>query len=200
MIKLMACEDHEAIQKGLGGILGDNIEIIAMTDNGDECSKLFRQHQPDVVLLDLKIKGRWGLFVAWELLRLDPPAKIVIFSGFMNSIYVKTLYDLGVLGFVHKESSTDKLVEAINRAHSGKQYFSEGLVDFLKEKSPFDQLSKKEKLVCLSLAEKNKVEEIADAMNVEKVTIYAHKRRAFEKLGIESMDDLYALGKKSDLY
>lgn len=120
-IKLLAVDDHEVVLLGLRvAAQGTEINIIGEVNSAADALKFVSQRLPDVVLLDIRMEGGDGLNTLGRL-KLDfPELPIVIFSAYDNPTYIARAVALGAAGFVMKNASRDKLLEAIRKAAAGE--------------------------------------------------------------------------------
>jgi DNA-binding NarL/FixJ family response regulator len=119
-IKLLTVDDHEVVLLGLRiATQGTEIDIIGEVGSAAEAIKSVGQRLPDVVLLDIRMEGGDGLNTLGRL-KLDyPDLPIVIFSAYDNPTYIARAVALGAAGFVLKNATREKLLEAIRKAASG---------------------------------------------------------------------------------
>lgn len=119
-IKLLTVDDHEVVLLGLRiATQGTEIDIIGEVGSAAEAIKAVGQRLPDVVLLDIRMEGGDGLNTLGRL-KLDyPDLPIVIFSAYDNPTYIARAVALGAAGFVLKNATREKLLEAIRKAASG---------------------------------------------------------------------------------
>lgn len=120
-IKLLAVDDHEVVLLGLRvAAQGTEINIIGEVSSAADTLKFVAQQLPDVVLLDIRMEGGDGLNTLGRL-KLDyPDLPIVIFSAYDNPTYIARAVALGAAGFVMKNASRERLLEAIRKAAAGE--------------------------------------------------------------------------------
>ncbi|MGY8675903.1 MAG: response regulator, partial [Verrucomicrobiia bacterium] len=89
---VMLVDDHFVVRSGLAASLEleDDIEVVAEADQGEDAVKLYQQHQPKVVMMDLQLPGQNGIEVTRDLLAIDPDARVMIFSTFARDDEVQT--------------------------------------------------------------------------------------------------------------
>lgn len=120
-IRLVVADDHEVVRSGLSSLLrGTSIEIVAEAQNGDEAVQATIAHEPDVLLLDIRMPNVDGLLALESVREKRPEQRVVMISTYDNPTYVARSVALGADGFVLKGSSRDDLLQAIERAATGQ--------------------------------------------------------------------------------
>jgi two-component system, NarL family, invasion response regulator UvrY len=195
LIKVLIVDDHAIVRMGIRQLLGSSsdIEIIAEADNGEKALVLVKEHQPDIVVLDMKMPGIDG----WEVIRrLKSPStscKIIALSAMASDPLPMKVLQLGAMGYLSKESSLEELTTAIRRIHKGERYLSADLAQKIAMKSlepegesPFENLSEREMQVMLMITSGLKVPEIAKRLFLSTKTINCYRYRMFAKLGVKN--------------
>ena len=117
-IKLLIADDHEVVRSGLKSLLtGTDIKIVAEAATGEQAVRLALKHEPDVVLLDIRMPEGDGLNALGRIKLDRPNMPILMLSTYDNPTYVARAVALGASGFLLKGISRDKLIEAIHAAH-----------------------------------------------------------------------------------
>ena len=124
-IKVLVVDDHEVVRSGLKSLLaGTDIKIVAESISGDAAVKAAQKHNPDVVLLDVRMADGDGL-TALGRIKLDrPEMPVLMFSGFDNPTYVARAVALGANGYILKGTNKDKLLDAIRRTAKGENIWT----------------------------------------------------------------------------
>ena len=133
-IRLLLADDHEVVRTGLAKLLADtDIEIVAEASGGDEAVELAMQHQPDVVLLDIRMADGDGLSALEAIHGALPDTKVVMLSTYDNPTYVARSVALGAADYVLKDSGRDVLISAISRAAAGESPSEDSILRRIKE-------------------------------------------------------------------
>src|SRR3954465_11930795 len=116
-IRLLVADDHEVVRAGLRSLFtGTDIKIVAEAASGDAALKLALKHNPDLVLLDVRMPDGDGL-TALGRIKLDKPKlPVLMFSGYDNPTYIARAVALGASGYILKESPKSVLLDAIQRS------------------------------------------------------------------------------------
>lgn len=195
LIKVLVVDDHELVRTGICRMLADtpDIQIVGEAESGEQAIELSRQHQPDVVLLDVNMPGIGGVETTRRLLQSVTGIKILAVSGLSEEPYPSMLLKAGASGYITKGAPLDEMVRAIRKVIQGGKYFSADIAEQLassylsdQQNSPFDLLSEREMQVAMMVVNCVSAQEIADRLFVSVKTVNTYRYRIFEKLQIDS--------------
>lgn len=204
MTDILIVDDHAVVRKGIMQILSGlpNLGIIDDVGSGKEALKLTSQKSYNLVLLDLALRGESGFQVLKQIRVEKPCLPVLILSMYGEENYGVRAKMAGAAGFVTKDETPEKLMDAISKILSGGTYFSstinEGAIvncDATGEMVPHLRLSSREfEIMCL-IAKGNRVKEISDQLCISVKTVSTHRRHIIEKMGMENNADIteYAL-------
>ena len=204
MTDILIVDDHAVVRKGIMQILSGlpNLGIIDDVGSGKEALKLTSQKSYNLVLLDLALRGESGFQVLRQIKVEKPCLPVLILSMYGEENYGVRAKMAGAAGFVTKDETPEKLMDAISKILSGGTYFSstinEGAIvncDATGEMVPHLRLSSREfEIMCL-IAKGNRVKEISDQLCISVKTVSTHRRHIIEKMGMENNADIteYAL-------
>ena len=183
----MLVDDHYVVRMGLRAVLDlqPDMAIVAEAEDGAEAVKLFLQHKPDVVLMDLRMPGISGI-EAVERIRKDfPNARILMLTTFDGDEDIYRAMEAGAYGYLLKNAPRSELLAAIRQVHNGKQYLPAGIARSLAERRASEHLTERE-VEALELASKGcSNKEIASVLAITEHTAKAHMKHILEKLGVE---------------
>ena len=192
-IKIVIADDHSMIREGLKQLLeldGD-VAVIGEAGNGEECLELIEQVHPDVVLLDINMPVMNGLKML-EILRSsnNRNQKVLILTIHNEIEYLMKALDIGVEGYVLKDSESAVLKKAIFKIDAGEEYIDFTMVPMLNEKIAQEKENEEEKLtrreieVLKLLAEGLFNKEIAYKLSISEKTVKNHVSNIFKKIGV----------------
>lgn len=187
-IRLLLIDDHSIVLLGLAELLRleSGMEIAATGESGREAIALFRQHLPDVVLLDLKMPGFDGIETSKRILAEFPAARIIILTTFECEEDIHRALQAGVRGYVLKESKRPELAAAIHEAIAGRRWLSPSIAKLATERAKLPELSGRQ-LEVLDLVTKGLTNlEIADMLGFTKDGTKRHLHHIYQKLGVSS--------------
>jgi DNA-binding NarL/FixJ family response regulator len=192
-IKLLIVDDHEVVRSGLKTILaGTEIKVVAEAGSGDEGVKLALKHNPDVVLMDIRMVDGDGL-TALGRIKLDrPEMPILVFSTYDNPTYVARAVALGGCGYVLKSATREKLIEAIRTAAGGETTWTReelrrvtGALATPRLAADIEvPLTQRESEVLRQLALGLTNKEIAQGLHISYETVKEHVQHILRKIGV----------------
>jgi two-component system invasion response regulator UvrY len=195
MIKVTIVDDHELVRTGIIRILKDesDMEVVAEASSGEEAIQLVKQHQPDVVLMDVNMPGIGGFEATRKLIQMYPDLKVIVVTIHVDDPFPSRMLQAGAMGYLTKGCGVDEIVNAIREVNTGRRYISADVAQHLAlklmpggEESPFDSLSPRELQVMLMLTQGTKVQEISDKLCLSPKTVSTYRHRLYDKLGVSS--------------
>jgi two-component system response regulator DesR len=120
-IRVLLADDQAMVRGALAALLGlePDLEVVAQVGRGDEVVEAVERSTPDVCLLDIEMPGGNGIDVAAELTRRQPPVRVLIVTTFSRPGYLRRALEVGVSGFVVKDTPARELADAVRRVHAG---------------------------------------------------------------------------------
>ncbi len=192
-IKLLIADDHEVVRSGLKSILaGTDIKIVAEAATGEQAVRMAMKHEPDVVLMDIRMPEGDGLNALGRIKLDKPNMPILMFSTYDNPTYVARAVALGASGFLLKELGRDKLVEAIRHAAAGESAWTRdelrrvtGALATPRLVADVEvPLTQRESEVLRQLAFGLTNKEIALALHISYETVKEHVQHILRKIGV----------------
>ena len=193
MIRLVIADDEELVRTGLRMILGSepDLAVVGEAADGDEALRRVTQLDPDVLLLDLRMPVRDGLWALGEL--HDHPVRVVVLTTFDTDANLQRALLAGAAGFLLKDAPADQLVAAIRAAATGDAVLAPSVVrrlvkglDPAPPGSPavLDPLTDRERDVLVLMADGCSNAEIGERLHVTEGTVKTHVARILMKLGV----------------
>lgn len=184
-IRVLLVDDHMAIRMGLMTAINDalDMEVVADVEDGQEALAAYRKHQPDVVVLDLRMQGMSGVQTLQALREEFGAVHVLVYSNYARGEEVYQAIKAGAAGFVVKEMALDRLLEAIRVVHSGEQYIPTQVAARIAERL-LARLSPREMEVLKLLAKGLSNKEIAAQLGLVVGTIKIYVANIFNKLGV----------------
>ena len=192
-VRLLIADDHDVIRAGLAELLkGSDMDIVALAANGKECLTLAEQHQPDVILLDVRMPDGDGLEILEKVLEKSPNSKVVMLSFDDSPIHIARAKALGASDYVLKRSPRSAIVETIQAAAAGKSPAPSGelrrIADMMNTRKVIAddqiQLTQRESQVLRHLALGLSNKEIGRALEISVETVKEHVQNVLRKLAV----------------
>lgn len=192
--RVLLADDHRLFREGLRGLLSvqSGIEVVGVAADGAELVSLTESVEYDVALIDIEMPVMNGLEAAEKILTAHPEARLVALTMHNDEAYYYRMVELGVKGFLLKNSDIDEVVCAVREVCAGGSYFSQELLDSLVSNLKESQveveplLSEREMevlpLICQGLSN----QEIADKLFISKRTVDNHRANILEKSGCKN--------------
>ena len=194
IIKVMIADDHNLMREGIKQLLelDGSIEVIAEAGDGIECLEKLKQHNPDVLLLDINMPEKNGLEVLKVLRENKMDIKVLMLTLHNEVEYLIKAVDQGVDGYIMKDSESAELKRAIYKVNSGKTYIQPSLIPELNfrlanrdlEKDKIKFLTKRELEVLIQVANGMSNKEIALNLNISERTVKNHISNIFKKIDV----------------
>jgi len=201
-IKLIIADDHQLFRKGLRQLCEVNggFEVLAEAGNGMEAVQVARQHQPDVMLMDIRMPDMTGTDAARQILAELPETRIIMLTMYHQEHYVTEAVKAGACGYLLKNSDEETLFNAIRAAYAGNgwvdQQVTKHVLDKIRTMEPSTtQLDAQEVELLRLVAQGRDNEAIAHQLHVSRGTVANRLRLIFQKINVQNRTEaaLYAL-------
>lgn len=195
-IEIIIADDHMMIREGLKQLLelDGTMKVIVEANDGEECLNLLNKKiHPDILLLDINMPKKNGIEVLEYIKQNKIPVKVLILTVHNEVEYLLKAVDIGIDGYLLKDSSYDELKEAIDVVISGNTYIQPSLLPALNE-SMEDYALDKEKIECLTKRELDVLrlisegcsnKKISDELTISERTVKNHISHIFRKINVE---------------
>jgi len=185
-IRVMVVDDHFVVRMGLCGSINFESDMVVESEafTGEQAVDVYRQHQPDVVLMDLKLPGINGIEATKVICKEFPSAAVIILSTFESEEDIYTSLQAGARTYLLKTASRKELIETIRSVHAGENSVSPLVGARLAEKMRRPNLTPREKEVLGLIAKGWSNKEIAAELAITTVTVKLHVAHLLSKLGV----------------
>ena len=184
-IRIMTVDDHPLLRQGIAALVeseGD-MKLVAEASDGEEALAKFRQHHPDVTLMDIQMPNMNGIEAISRIRQEVPDAKILVLSSSAGDIQVLQSIKAGARGYLLKGNVRAELLEAIRTVHAGRKRIPPEIAEQLAEHAADDQLSSREIDVLRLIGAGNSNKLIADKLSIGETTVKNHISNILSKLG-----------------
>jgi two-component system response regulator NreC len=195
----MIVDDHTIVRQGLARLLNDqpDLKVVGQAVNGRAAVDKALELQPDIVIMDIAMPQMNGIEAAKRIRKKLPNTKVLILSMYSHEHYIHELLEVGISGYLLKDSSGRDIINAIHAAMNDETFLSPSISKVLVDtyRSPrkssssaerYKQLSNREREVFQLIAEGHSTRQISDMLCVSISTVKSHRAKIMEKLGIDT--------------
>jgi DNA-binding NarL/FixJ family response regulator len=207
-ISVLIVDDHRAFGEALGMALGQepDLDVVAVTADGESAVEAAQARQPDVVLVDLQMPGIDGLETARRIRVVSEESAVVVLTGSEDELALGRAIQAGAHGFLRKTAAVEDLAEAVRAAHRGEPLNPDDEIEFALRRlrrmrardddiaQRFDRLTPRELQILQLLADGGSPDDIASKLDVSRNTLRTHIQNILMKLGLHSKLDAIVAG------
>jgi DNA-binding NarL/FixJ family response regulator len=199
MIKVILCDDHALIRRGIRDTLSDapDIEVVGEAGDYGELRTLLRERSCDVLLLDINLPGRSGLDVLHVIKEEGSGLKVLVVSMYPEDQYALRAMRAGAFGYVNKGGEPGQIVAAVRMVAQGRKYVTPEMAQMLVEnlttpapEAAHQKLSDRELQTLVMIASGKRLSDIAEQLNLSPKTVSVYRARVLEKLGLANNSEL----------
>ena len=197
-IRILAVDDHALIRQGIAGLIADqpDMTLVGEASNGREAIQRFREHRPDVTLMDLQMPEMNGLDAMIAIRGESPEARIIVLTTYTGDAQVLRALQAGARAYLLKNALHKELLETIRAVHAGKRTVSPEVSFQLAEHATDEALTPAEVRVLRLIAEGKANKEIAAQLSVSEETVKGQVRNILSKLGANDRTHAAMIGLK----
>lgn len=182
--RILLVDDHYVVRIGMASSLNlePDLEVVAEAENGEAAIALYREHRPDLVILDWRLPDLSGGEVIKALHAEFPAARVLVLSAFESEEVIFQALQAGAVGYLAKSSRRPELIGAVRLAAQGKAAFSADIAAKLATRIQRPSLSPRELEVVAELVKGNSNKEIASHLEISENTVKLHITHIMQKL------------------
>ena len=191
-------DDHVLVRQGIAVLISSepDLTLVAEASNGREAIQQFRQHRPDITLMDLQMPEMNGLDAIIAIRGEVPNARIIVLTTYKGDVQILRALKAGAQGYVLKNSIHKELTETIRAVHAGKKALSPALSYEIAEHATDDALTPAEINVLRLIAAGNANKQIADQLKITEETVKGRVKNILSKLGASDRTQAAMIGLK----
>ena len=184
-IRVLSVDDHPLVREGIAALINNQAEmqLAAQGSTGKEAIQLFREHRPDVVLLDVRLPDMNGIDAMITIRSEFPEARIIIVTSSEGDVEMQRALEGGASGYIVKSMPPQVLLEAIRKVHGGKKAIPAEVAARLADHYSDEGLTTREIEILQQVAEGNRNRDIADKLFISEGTVKVHIQHIMAKLG-----------------
>jgi DNA-binding NarL/FixJ family response regulator len=194
-IRVLSVDDHPLLREGIAAIVNSqqDMEIVSQASGGHEAIQQYREHRPDVTLMDLRLPDLSGIDALIAIRAEFPEARIIMLTTFEGDVEVHRALEAGAWGYLLKNMPPSTLLDAIRQVHAGKRRIASEVAAQLAEHMSDDSLTAREVEVLQQVAGGNRNRDIADLLRISEETVKVHVKHIMDKLGANDRTQAIAI-------
>lgn len=204
--RILLADDHAVVRLGFRLLLeGVGAEVVAEADRGEGAIRLYAEHDPDVLVMDVSMPGIGGLAALERLLGVAPKARVLMLSAHEDAIVPVRAMRIGARGYLCKRASPDEFLRAVGEVARDRRYLDPALAQVVAlaqlsgSASPVETLTAKELAVFMKLAVGRSVNEVAEDFCLSASTVGTHLYHIKQKLQVNNAAELTLVALRNGL-
>jgi two-component system invasion response regulator UvrY len=206
-VRVLLVDDHAVVREGYRTLLEkhEGLVVVGEASNAAVAYQMYKDTQPDVVIMDISMPGRGGIDAIEHIRRFDAQARVLVFTMHGRTPYALQAFRAGAKGYVTKSSPPDFLISAVRTVAEGRMAICPEISEVLaldrvhEERNALEGLSPREFEILRMILEAKSTDEIAAALNVSRKTAANYHYSIKSKLGVASDIELLYLGLQQGL-
>jgi DNA-binding NarL/FixJ family response regulator len=184
-IGVFSVDDHPLLREGIAAVINSqpDMQLSGQASTGRDAIQQFREHRPDVTLMDVRLPDSSGIDVMIAIRSEFPDARIIMFTTFEGDAEIQRALAAGARGYVLKNTPPKELADAIRHVHAGRKSIPPDVAGRLAEHVGQELLTDREKDVLLHVAAGSRNRDIGERLLISEETVKVHVRHIMEKLG-----------------
>ena len=208
MIRIILCDDHAVVRRGIRDTLSEaaDIQVVAQAGSYSEVREALRSFPCDVLVLDLNLPGRGGLEVLASLKESDSTVKALIVSMYPEDQYAIRCLRAGAQGYLNKAGDPAEMITAVRTIMQGRKYVTPAVAQMLVDnlsspalETPHASLSERELQTLLKIASGKRLADIAEELMLSPKTVSVYRSRVLEKLKLANNAELTVYAIRNNL-
>ncbi|HUO26778.1 MAG TPA: response regulator transcription factor [Candidatus Aquilonibacter sp.] len=194
-IRVFCVDDHPLLREGIATLINNqpDMVVVGQASNGSEAIQGFRDHHPDIVLMDIRLPDMSGIEAMVSIRGEFPEARFVMLTTSEGDVEIQRALAAGARGYMLKSMPPKELVEAVRQVHAGKKRIPPEIAAHLAEHYSDEAITAREIEVLQQIAGGNRNRDIAEKLFISEETVKVHVKHIMEKLGANDRTQAVAI-------
>ena len=194
-IRVFSVDDHPLLNEGIAALINSqpDMQLLGQASSGKDAIQKFREHRPDVTLMDLRMPDMSGIDVMIAIRTEFPEARIIMLTTFEGDVEIQRALEAGARGYMIKSMPPRDLIGVIRQVHAGKKHIPSQVLAHLAEHMGEEDLTPRELEVLRHIANGNRNRDVAERLFVAEETVKVHVKHIMDKLGAKDRTEAVAI-------
>ena len=194
-IRVFCVDDHPLLREGIATLIQNqpDMVVVGQASNGREAIQGFREHLPEICLMDIRLPDMSGIDAMLAILREFPQARLIMLTTAEGDVEIQRALEAGARSYMLKSMPPKELLETIRQVHAGKKRIPPEIATHLAEHYSDEAITAREIEVLQQIAGGNRNRDIAEKLFISEETVKVHIKHIMEKLGASDRTQAVAI-------
>lgn len=194
-IRVLSVDDHPLLSEGIATMINSqpDMQLVSQAASGTEAIQKYREHRPDVTLMDLRLPDLSGIDAMIAIRAEFADARVVMLTTFEGDVEIHRALQAGARGYLLKNMPPSEILDVIRQVHAGKKRIPPEIAAKIVEHMSDEELTAREVEVLGKIAEGNRNRDIADVLFISEETVKVHVKHIMDKLGASDRTQAIAI-------